>query len=108
MSSAPISPLFTRGWDCRDLFWSSDGKWIYFVSQVGYPTDLLRVSAIGGTWETVIPDVTTAAMSPDGKTIAFLRNEDSTQPGQTNGQMTLWLAPPSYSRRRRSESRMET
>ena len=90
--SAPISPLFTRGWDCRDLFWSSDGKWIYFVSQVGYGTDLLRVSAIGGTWETVIPDVTTAAMSPDGKTIAFLRNEDSTQPGQTNGQMTLWLA----------------
>ena len=89
---APTKPLFTRGFDCHDLFWSSDGKWIYFVSQLKRGMGLWKVPAIGGTPEGVIENVTTAAMSFDRRTIAFLRNEDPTQAGENNGQLTLWLA----------------
>ena len=89
-ASAPIA-LSNRVHDCRDLFWSPD-NWIYFISRSGYGTGLFRVSAIGGEWEPVFDNVTTAAMSPDGKTLALLKNEESTPSVQNYGQVTLWLA----------------
>ena len=90
-AGAPVKPIFSKPFDCWDLFWSSDGAWLYFIAQAGYTTGLFRVSAVGGVPLPVIEDATTAAISRNGKALAFLRNADSTQAGQNSGQLTLWV-----------------
>jgi tricorn protease len=62
--------------------WSADGRWIYFSSSrhdVGGSTDIYKVAVEGGTPVPVSRDryeeEYNAAVSPDGKTLAFNSND---------------------------------
>ena len=51
---------------------SPDGEYIYFgESQVGGKGNLYKIATLGGSAQKILEDVTTAAISPDGKKIAF-------------------------------------
>ena len=75
-------------YDCRHPFWSPDGKRVYFISLARERESLWSISAAGGTPQVVIENVTRAAISPDGETIAFLRDE---QQADIVGAATLWF-----------------
>jgi serine/threonine protein kinase len=76
--------------DCRAPFWSPDGTRIEYISQARDRDGLWSVSAAGGTAENVLENAMEAALSPDGKTLAFLR-----APPDTNaGGLALWLSSP--------------
>jgi eukaryotic-like serine/threonine-protein kinase len=60
-------------YDCRDPFWSADGTRLYYISLARDREGLWSISAAGGEPEFVIEDVYRAALSPDGKTLAFFR-----------------------------------
>jgi serine/threonine protein kinase len=69
---SPMPSQITKvGSDGLYPFWSSDGTHIFYTS--GGPKSLWSVSAVGGEPEIVVKDVTAAAMSPDGNTLAFIR-----------------------------------
>lgn len=55
--------------DCQRPFWSPNGRSIYYLSQ----RKLWSVSPAGGTPRTVTENATTAAISPDGKTLVLTR-----------------------------------
>jgi Tol biopolymer transport system component len=76
--------------DCREPFWSPDGAHIYYLSQAGGDESLWRVSAAGGTPSVAQRNVGHAALSPDGKTLVFLREEA----GHGGFFRSLWVASP--------------
>jgi Tol biopolymer transport system component len=73
--------------DCQDPFWSPDGTRLYYVSLARDRKGLWSISAAGGEPEIVLEDVSAAALSPDGKTLALFRNADE-------GTLNLWLSSP--------------
>ena len=75
---------------CRDPFWSPDGTRLFFISLARDREGLWSTSASGGEPEFVMEDVYRAALSPDGKTLAFFR-------GRADTNMQLWLSSPSGS-----------
>jgi len=87
--AASVSAQITQApYDCRHPFWSPDGKRLYFISLARERESLWSISAAGGTPQVIIENVIRAAISPDGKTIAFLRDE---QPADVVGAATLWF-----------------
>jgi serine/threonine protein kinase len=76
--------------DCRDPFWSSDGSHIFYTSLARDKEAIWSVSAAGGAPEVVMENATEAAISPDGKTLAFFREEFSAG----SFFQTLWLSSP--------------
>jgi Tol biopolymer transport system component len=87
--SASASAQITQApYDCRHPFWSPDGKRLYFISLARDRESLWSIGAAGGTPQVVVENVIRAAISPDGKTIAFLRDE---QPADVVGAATLWF-----------------
>src|SRR5262249_42875120 len=68
--------------------WSPDGKRLYFISLARERESLWSISPAGGTPQVVIENAGRAAVSPDGNTIAFLRDE---QPADIVGAATLWF-----------------
>jgi len=62
--------------DCTYPFWSPDGQWIFFVSLAKERPGIWAVGAAGGRERTVLLDAMKAAISPDGKMLAFLRDEE--------------------------------
>jgi len=90
-SGAPAAQVTRAAFDCRHPFWSSDGKRLYYVSQAGYREGIWSISAAGGTPQVAVHSAVGGVMSPDGRTLAFLRDE---QPGDIVGALTLWLATP--------------
>ncbi len=68
--------LTTSSKDCYDPFWSPNGESIYYLTD----RSLWSVPASGGTPQAVTKDVDAAAIHPDGKTLAFARDDK------------LWLA----------------
>jgi Tol biopolymer transport system component/tRNA A-37 threonylcarbamoyl transferase component Bud32 len=81
------NPVTHQRWDCRDPFWSPDGKRIYFISLLRDRDGLYSISAAGGDPDPVVEDVSRAAISPDGKTLAFFRDSGV-------GRKQLFLASP--------------
>ncbi len=61
--------------DCYISAWSSDG-YIYFHSAFHETDGLFRVSPIGGSPEPVLEGTSSSAISPDGKTVFFIRDKD--------------------------------
>ena len=76
--------------DCRDPFWSLDGNRIYYVSLAGEKDGVFSVGTAGGPPELVMPDALTADLSPDGRSLAFLRDEGE----QGGAALRLWIASP--------------
>jgi serine/threonine protein kinase len=98
-----VSQIFTRGLDaatpvdvthsaisCRDPFWSPDGTRIYYIASTPTPS-LWSVGAAGGAPAQVLPDVYRAALSPDGRNLAFLRFESM---DATTLRLGLFLSSP--------------
>ena len=57
-------------------FWSPDSSRVfYYENYMGSDTSLWSVAVAGGEPELVMKDFVTAALSPDGKTLALLRTE---------------------------------
>ena len=82
---SPMRTQITRsGFDCFSPFWSNDGRHIYYHSLAGDTDALWRVSPAGGAPDVVIEGATSAHISPDGRTAAFLRQEPLVT------LMTLW------------------
>lgn len=75
--------------DCHDPFWSPDGTRIYYHSLARDKEALWQVSPAGGQPEHIIDGATHAAISPDGRTLAFLRSESD-----RNLQFTLSFSSP--------------
>jgi eukaryotic-like serine/threonine-protein kinase len=72
--------------DCFISTWSADGN-IYFHSRARDQDALWRVLPVGGDADLIIEGASQSAVSPDGKTVFFLRDEDK---GGLN--LTLWSA----------------
>jgi eukaryotic-like serine/threonine-protein kinase len=88
--SSPVSAQITQApYDCRYPFWSPDGKRIYYVSLARERDSIWSVSAAGGTPQVVIENAASGAIAPNGRTIAFLRDE---QPGDIVGASALWFS----------------
>jgi Tol biopolymer transport system component len=90
-TKAPASPtraqVTRQRYDCRDPFWSPDGTRLYFISLARDRDGLYSISAAGGDPDLVVEDVYRAAVSPDGKTLAFFRDAGV-------GRLHLFLASP--------------
>ena len=89
-ASRPVQ--VTHGnFDATEPFWSHDGKRIYYISLAQEKQGIWSVGASGGTPEIVVRDAVRGAISPDGQTIAFLRDEGQ---GDIVGAAALWLSTP--------------
>jgi eukaryotic-like serine/threonine-protein kinase len=76
--------------DCATPFWSPDGREIHYISIAGERDALWVVNAAGGASRVVLENVVAAALSPDGRQLAFLRDPD-----ESGGSLfRLWLASP--------------
>jgi Tol biopolymer transport system component len=88
--SSSTSAQVTYGpFDCKYPFWSPDGKRIYYVSLAQETEGIWSVGAAGGTPHVVVTDAIRGAISPDGRTLAFLRDE---QAGDIVSGAALWLS----------------
>ncbi len=97
-SSLP-QQITDRPFDCNDPFWSPDGTRVFFHSLAEDHDSLWSVSAGGGPPQLVVQNASNATLSPDGKTLAFLRHEVG-----GFGSLRLWVAsPPEAEPRRYSE-----
>jgi Tol biopolymer transport system component len=86
-AGAPTRNQVTRSLhDCRDPMWSPDGTRIYYISSARDGYGLFSISAAGGEREPVMEDVYRAALAPDGKTLAVIR--------ETPDGLRLWIASP--------------
>lgn len=90
-SSDTAVPVTKCTYDCKYPFWSPDSKRLYYVSLARTTDGLWSIGASGGSQRLVVEDVTRAAISPDGRTLAFLRDE---QRADTIGTASLWLSTP--------------
>jgi hypothetical protein len=72
---------------CRDPFWSPDGTRLFYISLARETEGLWSISAAGGEPELVQENVSAAALSPDGKTLALFREAEE-------GLLTLSLSSP--------------
>ena len=89
-SSRPVQ--VTHGnFDATNPFWAHDGSRIYFVSQAQDKQGIWSVGASGGTPEIVVRDAVRGAISPDGRTVAFLRDEGVADIVGAEG---LWFSTP--------------
>ncbi len=75
LDSPGRTQVTNRPTDCYVAAWSVDG-YIYFHSQFHEVSGLYKVSPVGGNPEPVLDNATSSAISPDGKTIFFLRDKD--------------------------------
>ena len=78
-------------YDCKYPFWSPDGKRLYYVSLATDRDGIWSVGAAGGTPQVVVEDATRGAISPDGRTLAILRDE---QHGDIVGAAALYTSSP--------------
>ena len=90
---SPFRAQLTRTrFDCTLPFWAPDQTRIYYISQARTQDGLWSISAAGGLPELVMENVTRAAISPDGRTLALIRSADLAE-----GTNSLWLASPAGS-----------
>jgi Tol biopolymer transport system component len=87
--SSPASAQITQApYDCRYPFWSPDGNRIYYVSLARDRDGIWSVGAAGGTPEVVVENAGRGAIAPDGRTMAFFRDE---HPTDIVGASAVWL-----------------
>jgi serine/threonine protein kinase len=76
--------------DCVAPFWLPDGSEIYYISVAGDRDAIWSIGTAGGKARVVLQNVAAAALSPENKMLAFLREQD--EPGGSS--FRLWLASP--------------
>src|SRR5206468_4387375 len=75
LTSATAAQVTQAPYDCKYPFWSPDGKRLYYVALARDQDGIWSVGASGGTPQVVVEQATRGAISPDGRTLAFLRDE---------------------------------
>ena len=91
LSADGAAKVTQSAYDCKHPFWSPDGQRIYYVSLARQRDGIWSVGAAGGSPEVVVENATRAAISPDGRTLAFLRDE---RRADMIGTAALWLSTP--------------
>src|SRR5262249_15590738 len=86
LGSAVSTQLTSSSFDCYSPMWAADGS-IYYRSAARNADALFRVSPVGGNAEVKIEGASRSTISPDGKTVFFLRDDG----GQGLNQ-SLWFA----------------
>jgi len=76
--------------DCREPFWHPRGDRIFYISQAGDGDALWSVGTVGGSPEVVLRNVSTADISPDGKTLVLLRQVG----GHGSFRLAVWISAP--------------
>jgi serine/threonine protein kinase/Tol biopolymer transport system component len=90
--SSPVSAQVTHAsYDAKHPFWSPDGRRIYYVSLAKDREGIWSVGAAGGTAQVVVENANRGAISPDGRTLAFLRDEER---AEIVGNAALWFSTP--------------
>jgi Tol biopolymer transport system component len=92
LTSDTAARITSCPYDCKHPFWAPDGKRIYYVSMARQRDGIWSIGAAGGTPQVVVENANRAAISPDGRTLAFLRDE---QRADMIGTAALWLSTPS-------------
>jgi Tol biopolymer transport system component len=72
---SPVADQITHDASGRQPFWSRNGDRIYFTGGRAGQSELWSVAAIGGASERVLPDVSIAALAPDGVSMAVARSD---------------------------------
>ena len=85
------SPVTAAAFDCKAPFWSHDGRRIYYVSPAEDREAIWAVPASGGRPQVVVRNAFAGAISRDGRTIAFLREESNST---IVGSHALYMATP--------------
>jgi len=91
LSSSRPAQVTQAPYDCKHPFWSPDGKRLFYVSLARDRESIWAVGAAGGTPQMVVENANRGAISPDGQTLAFLRDEDR---ADIVGTSALWLSSP--------------
>ncbi|HEX5107710.1 MAG TPA: protein kinase [Vicinamibacterales bacterium] len=92
-TSKPTSLTIRRRVDSNDPFWSAvDGSRVYFHSKAGTFESLWSVGAVGGDPELVVENATRSAMSRDGHSLVFFREERPETPNTFGLQRSLFFA----------------
>jgi Tol biopolymer transport system component len=84
-------PITRSSHDCTRPFWAPDGQRIYYVSLARTRQGIWSIGATGGTPQPVVENASRAALSPDGRTLAFLRDEIH---AGVVGTAAVWLSTP--------------
>jgi Tol biopolymer transport system component len=100
--SSPMPAQITNSpADCSAPFWSPDGARIYYLSSAGGVSGVWMVGSAGGSPELVQANASAAALSPDGKTLAFLRSGPTADrplelylAARGGGEPRAWPGPP--------------
>ena len=90
-SPESVGQVTQAAYDCKHPFWSTDGKRIYYISLARQREGIWSVGAAGGTPQVAIENASRGAIAPDGRTLAFLRDD---QPADIVGAASLWLSTP--------------
>jgi Tol biopolymer transport system component len=99
--ASPFSQALTESrFNATDPFWSRDGTRIYYHALAQDREGLWSVGAAGGAPEPLILNATGAAISPDGGTLSFFREEDSPQT-LIGARLAIWLASTNGDNERR-------
>jgi serine/threonine protein kinase len=89
--ASPMSAQISKSAiNCDAPLWSPDSSRILYFSPGKAGADLWEVGATGGSPEMVQENTSAAAVSPDGRTLAFLRSDLAGKEP-----LSLWLKPPS-------------
>jgi len=92
LTSSTAAPITRSAFDCKFPFWSPDGKRILYTSLIRDAEGIWSISAAGGgTPERVMERASRGALSPDGKTFAFVRDEFV---NGVAGTAAVWLHSP--------------
>ena len=87
--SSPMSTQVTSStMDSERPFWSPDDSRIFYLTAGSGGTDLWSVGATGGSQTIVQQNASAATISPDGKTLAYLRAD-----AMGKDPLSLWLLP---------------
>ena len=85
-------PVTTSRFDASDPFWSPDNQRIYYHSLAHESQSLWSVSATGGPPRLVIENASRAALSPDGRTLIFMRESEALQQNVFYFNLSMWVA----------------
>jgi Tol biopolymer transport system component len=96
-SSAPAQ-VTRSSHDAKHPFWSHDGRRLYYVAAMGYGEGIWSIPAAGGVRQPVVESASRGTMSPDGRTLAFFRDE---RRPDGFGNAAVWLANSDGSGERR-------